>query len=113
VDAARIAIAVRMQDPDAQKYLAFHQELLGSPGHASKERALEAATDQALDPGRLEQDVASDEVGATISEDSKLAAAIGITGTPGYVVDDKVVVGAVGLAALKLQIAAVRGHGAH
>lgn len=111
VDAARIAIAVRMQDPEGQKYLAFHQELLAGAGRASKDRALEAAKDQGLDLTQLERDVGSDEVGATISEDGKLAAALGITGTPGYVVGDKVVVGAVGIAALKEKIAAARGHG--
>ena len=67
-DAARVAIAVRMQDPGGQKYLAFHQELLGGPGPASKDKALAAAKDQGLDMVRLEQDMASDEVNATISE---------------------------------------------
>lgn len=110
VEAARVAIAVRMQDPQGQKYLAFHQELLGSPGRASKERALDAAKDQGLDLARIGQDEASDEVTATIGEDSKLAAVLGINGTPSYVVGDKVIVGAVGVATLKERIAAVRGH---
>ena len=109
-EAARIAIAVRMQDPDGQKYLAFHQELLGGPGPATKEKALAAAKHQGLDMARLEQDVGSDEVGATISEDMKLAGAMGISGTPGYVVGDKVVLGAVGITALKARIEAARGH---
>ena len=52
-EAARIAIAVRMQDPDGRKYLAFHQELLGSPGPASAEKALAAAKDQDLDMARM------------------------------------------------------------
>jgi len=110
-EAARIAVAVRMQDPEGQKYLAFHQELLGGGGPASKEKALAAAKDQGLDMVRLEQDAASDEVGATLSEDAKLAGAMGIRGTPGYVVGDKVVLGAVGIAALKARIEAARGHG--
>ncbi len=109
-EAARIAIAVRMQDPDGQKYLAFHQELLGGPGPATKEKALAAAKHQGLDMARLEQDAGSDEVGATISEDIKLASAMGISGTPGYVVGDKVVLGAVGITALKARIEAARGH---
>ena len=41
--------------------------------------------------------MASDEVSATLAEDMKLAGALGITGTPGYVVGNKVVIGAVGL----------------
>jgi protein-disulfide isomerase len=110
-EAARVAVAVRMQSPDGQAYLAFHRELLGSPGPASKERALAVAEDLGLDLTKVAQDVASDEVGATIGEDVKLASALGITGTPSYVVGDKVVVGAVGIAALKARIAAARGNG--
>ena len=108
MEAARVAVAVRMQDPGGQKYIAFHQELLGSPGPASKEKALAAAKDQGLDMTRLEQDMASDEIGATLKEDVKLASAVGITGTPGYVIGKDVVVGAVGIAELKRQIDAAR-----
>ncbi len=54
VEAARIAVAVRMQDPEGQKYLAFHQQLLGAAGPASKDKALAAARDQGLDMARLE-----------------------------------------------------------
>jgi protein-disulfide isomerase len=110
-EAARIAVAVRMQDPEGQRYLAFHQQMLGGAGPASKDKALAAAKDQGLDMARLEKDAASDEVGATLSEDSKLAAAMGINGTPGYVVGDGVVLGAVGLTALKARIEAARSHG--
>ena len=52
-----------MQDPDGRKYLAFHQELLGSPGPAGREKALAAAKDQGLDMARIEADAASDEAG--------------------------------------------------
>jgi protein-disulfide isomerase len=104
VEAARIAIAV-------QKYLAFHQQLLAAAGPASKDKALAAAQAQGLDMARLEKDAASDEVGATLGEDAKLAGAVGINGTPGYVVGDNVVLGAVGIAALKTRIEAARGHG--
>jgi protein-disulfide isomerase len=107
-EAARIAIAVRMQDPDGRKYLAFHQELLGSPGPASREKALAAAKDQDLDMARIEADEASDEVGATLSEDMKLASALGFAGTPSYVVGGEVVLGAVGLAGLKQRIERAR-----
>ncbi|MGH6684077.1 MAG: DsbA family protein [Pseudolabrys sp.] len=112
-DAARVAIAVRMQDPDGKKYLAFHEELLGGPGPASKEKAIAAAKAQGLDMPRLEHDMASDEVNATLSEDMKLASAIGITGTPGYVIGKDVILGAVGITGLKRQIDTTRGVGAH
>jgi protein-disulfide isomerase len=112
-EAATVAVAVRMQDPGGNKYIAFHQQLLGGPGPVNKERALAAAKDQGLDMTRLEQDMASDEVGATIRESATLARALGITGTPGYVIGNDVVLGAVGIAGLKQQIASARGAPAH
>jgi protein-disulfide isomerase len=112
LDAARVAIAVRMQDPGGQKYVAFHQELLGDAGPAGREKALAAAKDQGLDMTRLEQDMASDEIVATIKEDVQLASAVGITGTPGYVIGKQVVHGAVGIAELKRKIDAARDAGA-
>jgi protein-disulfide isomerase len=111
VEAARVAIAAHMQDPGGQKYLAFHKELLGNPGPASAEKALAAAKDQGFDILRLEQDMKSDEVAKTLSENMKLASTLGISGTPGYVIANDVVVGAIGIAALQQHINAARGHG--
>jgi protein-disulfide isomerase len=54
---------------------------------------------------RLEKDMASDEVKTTIDEDMKLADALGVNGTPSYVVGSELVVGAVGLDALKEKLA--------
>ena len=52
--------------------------------------------------------MASDEVKATLSEDMTLASAIGIRGTPSYVIGKNLVVGAIGVAALEGDIAAAR-----
>ena len=68
VEAAQVAVAVRMQDSGGKKYLDFHQKLLGGRGPADKERALAAAKDAGLDVGRIEKDLASPEVKATIEE---------------------------------------------
>jgi protein-disulfide isomerase len=57
---------------------------------------------------RIARDAASDEVGATIDENVKLAGALGFSGTPSYVVGKEEIVGAVGLAALKDRIAKAR-----
>jgi len=50
----------------------------------------------------------SDEVKKTIEENMKLAEALGVSGTPSYVVGEEVVIGAVGLAALREKINAER-----
>jgi protein-disulfide isomerase len=112
-EAARVAIAVRMQDPDGQRYLAFHQELLGGTGPVSADRALAAAMHQGLDMAKVQQDMASDEVKTTLAEDMKLAGDLGIRGTPTYVIGKDVVVGAIGLVALKGQIEMARSQTAN
>jgi protein-disulfide isomerase len=107
-EAAQVAVAVRMQDPSGKKYLAFHEKLLTGRGQADKARALAAAKEAGADMGRLEQDLKSDEIRASIEESMKLAEALGLNGTPSYVIGEDVVVGAVGARALKEKIDAAR-----
>ena len=108
VEAAKVAVAVRMQDPGGAKYLDFHQKLLGGRGPADKARALAAAKDAGLDVARIEKDMASPEARATIEENFKLAEAMGMNGTPSYVIGKQVVVGAIGLDGLKEKIGVAR-----
>jgi protein-disulfide isomerase len=108
VEAAQIAVAVRMQDPSGKKYLDFHQKLLNSKGQADKARALAAAKEAGLDMAKLEKDSASPEVRATIEENFKLAEAMGMNGTPSYVIGKQVVIGAVGLESLREKIGVAR-----
>jgi protein-disulfide isomerase len=108
VEAAQVAIAVHMQDPGGKKYLDFHQRLLGGRGQADKARALAAAKEAGLDIGRIEKDLASTEVRATIEENFRLAEAMGMNGTPSYVIGKQVVIGAVGLEGLKEKIGIAR-----
>ncbi len=106
VEAAHVAVAARMQDPSGKKYLEFHQKLLGGRGQADKARALAVAKEVGYDMARIEKDMNSDEVKTTIDENMKLADALGVNGTPSYVVGDELVVGAVGLDALKEKLSA-------
>jgi protein-disulfide isomerase len=108
VDAAKVAVAVRMQDKTGKKYLDFHQKLLGGRGQADKARALAVAKEVGMDMGRLEKDLASDEVRVSLEESMKLAETLGLNGTPSYVVGEDVVIGAVGLEALRGKISAAR-----
>jgi protein-disulfide isomerase len=107
-EAARVAVAARMQDANGKKYIEFHQKLLGSRGGADKMRALAVAKEVGFDMPRLERDMGSEEVKKTIDENKKLAEALGLNGTPSYVVGGEVVIGAVGLDALREKINAER-----
>ena len=106
VEAARVAVAVRMQAP--KKYLEFHTKLLGGRGHADGARALAVAKEVGLDMARLEKDMKSPEVQKTLQLDFKLAEALGLNGTPSYVIGDNVVVGAIGLKGLQEKINTAR-----
>lgn len=109
VQAAHVAAAVRMQDKSGgKKYLEFHQKLLGGRGQADKTRALAIAKEAGFDLARIEKDMASEEVKAQIEESFKLAEALGLNGTPSYVVGNEVVVGAVGLNMLKEKVNTAR-----
>jgi protein-disulfide isomerase len=108
VEAANVAVAVRMQDKTGQKYLEFHKELLGGRGAADKARALAVAKNVGMDMNRLEKDLNSPEVKATMEENFKLAEALGLNGTPSYVIGDNVVVGAIGLQGLEAKINTAR-----
>ena len=63
-----------------------------------------------LDTARLEKDMQSDEIKATLEENAKLARDLALSGTPSYIIGKDVVVGAVGMAALDDQIKAARIH---
>lgn len=108
VEAAQVAIAVRMQDPTGKKYLDFHQKLLGGRGQADKARALAVAKEVGVDMAKLEKDMVSPEVAATLNENFKLAEDMGLNGTPSYVIGKDVVVGAVGLGGLSKKISEAR-----
>ena len=108
VEAAQVAVAVRMQDPSGKKYLDFHQKLLNGRGQADKARAMAAAKDAGLDMAKLEKDLASPEINATLNENFKLAEEMGLNGTPSYVIGKDVVVGAVGAPGLAKKISEAR-----
>jgi protein-disulfide isomerase len=108
VEAAKVAVAVRMQDKTGKKYLEFHQKLLGGRGQADKARALAVAKEVGMDMKRIDTDMASDEIKVSIEESLKLAETLGLNGTPSYIVGSDVVVGAVGLDALRTKVSTAR-----
>jgi protein-disulfide isomerase len=108
VQAAQVAAALMLQDKSGKKYLDFHQKLLSGRGQADKTRALAAAKEAGADMARLEKDMGGAEVRAALEESFKLAETLGLNGTPSYVINNDVVIGAVGLAALKEKISTAR-----
>jgi protein-disulfide isomerase len=108
VEAAQVAVAVRMQDKTGRKYLEFHQKLLGGRGQADRAHALAVAKDIGMNMAQIDKDMQSPEVKATLEENFKLAEQLGLNGTPSYVIGDNVVVGAIGLQGLEEKINTAR-----
>ena len=91
VAAARASLAADMQGG----YEAFHFALMGGEGRVD-DAAIEAAAEEAgLDVDRLRTDMEAPEVQAHIDASLELAEALGVSGTPAFVVGDTVVPGAV------------------
>ncbi len=105
-DAAKVAVAVNRIAPE--KYLDFHKRLLSMRGQADKAKAIEAATAAGIGAAQLDKAMADKEVDATIEEVYGLAGALGLSGTPSYVIGEEVVPGAIGLSKLQARIADAR-----
>lgn len=108
VEAAKVAIALQMHHPSAAETLEFHRRLLASQGRVGRAAALAVAGDLGFDAAAIDKDAESVEVSEALQQSVRLASALGIHGTPGYVVGDNAIAGAVGVAALKAQIAEAR-----
>jgi protein-disulfide isomerase len=107
--AARVSLAFREAKP--QSYPAFQKELLASRAQVDEARALAVASEMGVDEATLRPLMGGSTVAAALGESAELASALGITGTPSYVVGDELVPGAVGADALAEKIASVRACG--
>jgi protein-disulfide isomerase len=88
--AARAALASRRQD----KYFEFHDALMGASGIITPETVIELARSVGIGIRRLRRDMSDPAVVAAIERNLALAESLRITGTPGFVVGDRVFRGA-------------------
>lgn len=89
IEAARVAVAAIKQG----KYLELHNALMKSRGRVDKSTALAAARKLGLDVEKLEADMSDPEIEAAIGESFTLARALGVEGTPFFLVGDKAIPG--------------------
>ena len=69
---------------------------------------MKTASSVGLDVERLKRDMAAPDIDAMLQKNAKLAEALDIRGTPGFVVGKEIAPGAVSLAALRQLIDAAR-----
>jgi protein-disulfide isomerase len=104
VIAAKAALASRKQD----KYDAMHRALMTQKGQIDEAAVMRVASSVGLDIERLKRDMAAPDIDRMIKANTSLASALDIRGTPGFVVGDEIVPGAISLQNLKQLIATAR-----
>jgi protein-disulfide isomerase len=105
IDAARVAVLVGQSDAS---YWDFHQALFTSRGKVDKAVALAAAQDLGLSPVELELQMGDQSVARSIQASYEIAQALGITGTPTYIIGNEIIPGAIGAEELRARIADMR-----
>ena len=102
--AAHAALAAQRQD----KYEAFHTAMMAAKGQISEDVVYKVAGSVGLDLDRLKRDMAAPEIERALKANLALATALDIRGTPGFIIGEHIVPGAIDLDALKNLIEEVR-----
>ena len=102
---ARAALAAHAQG----RYVAFHEELMASPGPPTMERILHIAAKVGLDGERLEQDMESPAIRDALRRNHALATRLGIQGTPAFVGGKELVPGELDYHGLEALVERTRG----
>jgi protein-disulfide isomerase len=107
VEMSQVAVAVNIIDPAA--YRKFHDALMKSNAH-SKDEAIKIAKSVGVSGEKLEKTLKADadKIGKILQANSMLGTSIGINGTPGFVIGEELIPGAVDVATFKEKIAALR-----
>lgn len=107
VEMSQVAVAVQLSDPAS--YKKFHDALMKSNAH-SKDEAIKIAKSLGINGEKLDKTLKSDadKIQQILQANSILGNSIGISGTPGFVIGEELIPGAVDVATLKSKIAAIR-----
>lgn len=107
VFAARAALAAREQDA----YHKLHDALMAHPQRVDEQTVMDAAERLGLDLDQLREDMAAPAVEDHIAQSMALARALGVTGTPAFVIGDRLAPGLLPLEELKRLVAEAREAG--
>jgi len=102
--AAKAALAAQKQG----KYRDFHLALMAFKGQLSVDDVRRIAGEVGMDMAKLERDMQSPEIAATINRDYALAEALGIKGTPAFIVGNELIPGVISAEEMQKKIAAAR-----
>ena len=97
VYAAKAALAAERQG----KYRDFHLALMVFKGQLDSDAVLRVAERVGLDVARLKADMEAAEIQAALDRNLELAAALGIRGTPAFVIGEQMIPGAIDMTELR------------
>lgn len=103
-EAAQASLAAAEQG----KYLAFHDAMFESQGRVTREKVVATVRAAGMNEKLTAKEMASPAVKAELAKNLDLGRALGLTGTPSYIVGNQLLGGAVGYDELKKAIAAAR-----
>lgn len=94
------------------KYRRFYDAVFKGQGALNEVRLIRTVRQAGLDEGRVASDLQSKALAAEMDKNLSLGRALGLTGTPSYVVGNRILMGAVGYDELKAAVAEARAKGA-
>ena len=107
-EASKIAANAALAAAKQGKHQPLHNALMEFTGKLDRDKILEIAVGVGIDRARLEKDMEDPKLKAIIDRNLALASALGVRGTPAFVIGKQFVPGAVDAAALKQLIAEAR-----
>ncbi len=105
--AARAALAVNAIDKS--KYFQYHSALMKFQGQKTEQVLMDQAKAIGIDPKELKEKMNKPEINEALGKNQQLAASLGISGTPGFLIGSELVPGAVDVNAFKDLIKKARG----
>lgn len=103
-EAAMAALSAAKQG----KYIALHDRLFEAEGKVDRERTVALVRAVGLDERRVAADFANPAFKAELKKNVDLGRALGLTGTPSFIIGDRILSGAVGYEKLAVAVAAAR-----
>lgn len=110
-EASKIAALAALASAKQGKHQALHDALMENNGKLDRDRVLEIAASVGLDRAQLEKDMQDPKLKQIIDRNLALASALGVRGTPAFVIGKQFVPGAVDANTLKQLIADARKAG--
>lgn len=104
--AARAALAV--WSIDKEKYMPFHSALMSSKGGLSEPKVFSIAAEVGVDIAKLRTAISDPSIEKILKRNYELAEALGINGTPAFIIGDNISPGFMSLEAMQKAVAEAR-----